>query len=517
MIPLSQLQKSAEEGLAFLRQQEDVEEAEVFVSSNGVLLTRLNYTSHIPCNGVEEPKSIANYGAGVQAVFKHGDSRRVGFGSETSDITLEGVRSALEKARKGAVSDPEFSTLARPSGAQRRLTNYHDPKLMEMRDGDLVDAGWKVVNAGLRIFETSESLSSLVDRPEKMSELGLIVSGDITILQERMAIASHAMPEVQTDESTFVMSFITSMVEREEAKGSGYGASTTLAGFSDEAGREAAQNAIAGIGGVRVPTGDYRVVFGREATMEILHYIVIPGLNTGMFYAAGSPFMGKLGQQIASPKFSIYDDGAAAGLVGSKGITCEGLPTGRTDLIKDGKLVGLLSNHYESQRLQRDEKAKEKLGVDPKDAASAFVPRNGFRFARGGGRHFSTQPGIHPTNVIVPGDISSTEAICRLVGDGLYIGRIWYTYPVNGLRAGDFTGTVVADSYLIRDGKLAAPIKANSLRINENVHSFLNGVIGVSKEGKPVLVWAADEIVYAPEIAVEKVHVDAIGEYMETI
>jgi len=49
------------------------------------------------------------------------------------------------------------------------------------------------------------------------------------------------------------------------------------------------------------------------------------------------------------------------------------------------------------------------------------------------------------------------------------------------------------------------------------VHNFLNGVIGVAKEGKPTLVWAADEIVYAPEIAVEKVHIDAIAEYMETI
>ena len=70
MIPLSDLKKAADDGLAFLRQQDDVEEAEVFVSSNGVLLTRLNYTSHIPCNGVEEPKSIVNYGIGVQAVFR---------------------------------------------------------------------------------------------------------------------------------------------------------------------------------------------------------------------------------------------------------------------------------------------------------------------------------------------------------------------------------------------------------------------------------------------------------------
>ncbi len=106
MIPLPQLKKSVEEGLAFVRSQDDVEEAEVFVASNGILLTRLNYTSHIPCNGVEEPKSIENYGIGVQVVFHaHGrPAAEVGFGSETSDISLDGVRSALDKARKGAIS-----------------------------------------------------------------------------------------------------------------------------------------------------------------------------------------------------------------------------------------------------------------------------------------------------------------------------------------------------------------------------------------------------------------------------
>jgi len=132
MIPLSDLKKAAAEGLAFLKQQEDIEEAEVFVSANGVLLTRLNYTSHIPCNGVEEPKSLVNYGTGVQAVFRSGDgeTRKSGFGSEPSDISLDGVRSALEKARKGAVADPEFTTLARPTGEERTLFDYHDPNLI---------------------------------------------------------------------------------------------------------------------------------------------------------------------------------------------------------------------------------------------------------------------------------------------------------------------------------------------------------------------------------------------------
>ncbi len=42
MIPLSDLEKSVHEGLAYLKAQEDVEEGEVFVAANGVLLARLN-------------------------------------------------------------------------------------------------------------------------------------------------------------------------------------------------------------------------------------------------------------------------------------------------------------------------------------------------------------------------------------------------------------------------------------------------------------------------------------------
>src|SRR3990172_2840436 len=139
MIPLSQLEKAVRDGLAYLKAQEDVAEGEVYTAANGVLLTRLNYTSHIPCNGVEEPKSVVNYGVGVQAVFNPStgsgraeESRRAGFGSETSDISVEGVKSALEKARRGAVADPEFASLARPGSEKRRLSTYHDPKVMDI-------------------------------------------------------------------------------------------------------------------------------------------------------------------------------------------------------------------------------------------------------------------------------------------------------------------------------------------------------------------------------------------------
>ena len=120
--------------------------------------------------------------------------------------------------------------------------------------------------------------------------------------------------------------------------------------------------------------------------------------------------------------------------------------------------------------------------------------------------------------MVVEGDDAVTrDELFRTVGDGLYIGRIWYTYPINGLRAGDFTCTVVADSYLIRNGRLAGPLKPNTIRINDNIATFLNNVIGVTKDAKGTIVWAADEVVYAPEIAVRGVHVDEVAGFMERL
>jgi len=245
---------------------------------------------------------------------------------------------------------------------------------------------------------------------------------------------------------------------------------------------------------------------------DLLSNLVLPALHASAFYASNTPFLGRWGRPVASPRLSLYDHGALPGFAGSKGITCEGLPTGRTDLIRGGVLRGLLANWYESQRLLRDPEARAKLGVDPGEAAPGLVPRNGFRFAPGGGRHFAAPPGIAATNVFVEGtDPVPLAELVRQVGAGLYVGRIWYTYPINGLRAGDFTCTVVGDSFVIREGRLAAPLLPNSVRLNDNIASVLQNVTGLSREVRGTPLWAADEVVYAPALAVSGIEVEAIG------
>jgi predicted Zn-dependent protease len=518
MITAAELARAVERAQAYLDGRPDVREWEAFAAANGALLARINYTSHIPCNGVEEPKSTESHGIGLRVVLETPAGPRVGFGSEPSDLSLDGVQRALDRARRAAVADPEFVSLPRPSRERPTLAAYHDPRLFEVGDEELVESGWKLVQGGLRAFQASTTLAELASGSTGPGTLGLVLGGDVTILQERMAIAGSHLPGVQTDESTLLMAAVTAMVEARGAKGTGWWTGTRLEDFTDEAAVDAARAAIDAVDGERVPSGEYTVIFGKQPVADLLNHLVIPACTAGAIYAQSSPFTGKLGALVATPELTIYDHGGLRGFMGSKGFTCEGLPTGRTDLIRDGVFVGCLSNWYESQRLLRDPKRAAKLGGSPDAAERALVPRNGFRFGAGGGRRFDAPPRVSPSNVFVEGrqPVPLAELI-RGVERGLYVGRIWYTYPINGLRAGDFTCTVIGDSHVIRHGRLAAPIKANTLRINDNIGRVLQNIVGIGKDWKGTIVWAADEVAYTPEIACAGIHVEAIAGYMEEL
>ena len=524
MLSVADLRRAVKNALAFAKAQPDVSEVEVFASSGANLTVRLNYTSHIPSNGVEEPKSTEGYGLGIRATFRTPDGVKTGFGSEPTDISVEGAERALEKARTGAVTDTEFVSLPKLDSPQRPadkdrepLANY-DPALMRIGAKGLVDAGWSMMDRALDAFQSSEDLLGLAGSAEKMAKLGLILGGDVVMLQDRMAIGSTHIPRIQTEQNTLVMSFATAMIETQASKGSGWSVGSRLADFSGEAAAEAARNAIASMEGERIPTGEYNVILGPQAVAEILEWVLMPGLSLDMIFAGASPFMGKLGQMVASEDFNLFDDGAAPGLPSSKSITDEGLPTGRTELIQNGKLSGLLSDYYNYQRILNDPAGREKLGTVPGNAMESIAPRNGFRPGNGGGRNFAATPGAVSTNLVIEGNRANTqEDLLRLVGNGVYIGRIWYTYPVNGTTSGDFSGTIIGDSYLIKDGKFAAPLKPNTVRMNDNVLRLINNILGIASQRRATVRWSSDQVTWAPEIAVSGYGLEEISEYMESV
>ena len=518
MIPLSALRRCVRDALEYIKTQTDVAEAEVFASANGNLTARLNYTSHIPSNGVEEPKSVELAGLGIRVAFNTPEGLKTGYGSEASDLSVEGARRALDKARLGAVVDREYVSLPNPKGVQPSLRKYHDPKIMRLTGSGLVEAAWETVEQALNVFSSSEDLLNVAGSPEGLRSLGLILGGDVVFLQERIAVGSTHMSRILTDESTLVMSLATAMVEQQLGKGTGCFVANRISEFEGQAGAEAARNAIASMNGRRVDGGAYRVVLGPQPVTELLEWVLMPSLNLGAFHANMSMFRGRFGQQVASEQVSLYDDGAAPNLAASKGITDEGLPTGRVNIITNGKLTGLLANHYEQQRMLHDPNGREKLGVNPSSVSEGIAPKNGFRTGRGGGRNFDSPPGTTPTNLIVEGqDPYSRQQLLELVGDGLYIGRIWYTYLVNGVSAGDFSGTVVGDSYVVENGRLVSPIRPNTLRLNDNIGRVISNVLGVGTERTGVVRWSSDQVTWAPEVVVADFRVDDIAEYMDSV
>ncbi|MBI5777211.1 MAG: TldD/PmbA family protein [Nitrospirae bacterium] len=520
MLSLTDLKSTVQRALRLIAHTKDVRDAEVYVSSTGQLICRLNYTSQIPCNGVEEPKSSEHFGVSIRAVFNGAGAPRIGFGSEARDLSLKGIQRAIEKARANAVPDPDFVSLPSPDpvAAGKKIQAYHDRRIMEITDSALVETGWQVVNEALKTFASSDALAKLAGSKDKLAALGLIVGGDVSLFRQRMALASTHAPRIRTDESTFVTSSITAMVERKQAKGSGYATATHLAQFKGETGSNAAASAIRSTGGQRLSSGSYPVVLGPQPVCDLMTNVILPSLSADAFFSSRSAFLGEIGRPVASSLLSIYDHGAAKGLVGTRAFTCEGFPTGRTDLIKRGILEGLLSNHYETERLVRDPQARQKLGISPKDHPETLAPRNGFRLSSRGGRQFDVPPAIAATNVCIEGtDPHTTDSLLRLVENGVYIGRIWYTYPMNGLRAGDFTCTVVGDSYLIKNGALAAPLQPNTIRITGNIKSLLRNVAGVTKRATPLVGWGADEVIYAPEIAVRDLQLTEIAQFMEAV
>src|SRR5262249_59445219 len=107
-----------------------------------------------------------------------------------------------------------------------------------------------------------------------------------TVLERGVALVSTGRPRVQTDESTLIAAFVTAMVEARQAKGSGWSTGTRLDEFTDEAGVEAAQNAVASIGGARVPSGEYSIVFGRQPVTDLINNLVVPACMASSFYSS---------------------------------------------------------------------------------------------------------------------------------------------------------------------------------------------------------------------------------------
>ena len=133
-----------------------------------------------------------------------------------------------------------------------------------------------------------------------------------------------------------------------------------------------------------------------------------------------------LGRRFGGPHLNVVDGGAIPGLRGSYKYDDEGTPATRTDLIREGVLVG---------RLHSRETAA-KMGEPPSGNARAI--------------NYSFPPIVRMTNTIIEPGSGSFEDIIADVKEGVYA-RNWY----GGMTSMEMFTFSAREAFMIRDGKVA--------------------------------------------------------------
>jgi TldD protein len=199
---------------------------------------------------------------------------------------------------------------------------------------------------------------------------------------------------------------------------------------------EALRQALVNLDAVACPAGEMDVVLGPGWNGVLLHEAVGHGLE-GDFNRKGiSAFSGRIGERVAAPGVTVFDDGTVPGRRGSLTIDDEGTPTERTVLIEDGILVGYMHDRM-SARL---------MGMK----------------ATGNGRResYAHLPLPRMTNTGMLGGEATQADMIKSVKRGLFAAHF------GGGQVDITNGKFVfqcTEAYLIEDGRITTPVKGATL------------------------------------------------------
>lgn len=207
-----------------------------------------------------------------------------------------------------------------------------------------------------------------------------------------------------------------------------------------EIGEKAAKEALILLTAESASAGEQPVVLGKNQSGVMIHEAVGHPLEADGAWKKTSIMWDKLGQLVANPLVTIYDDATIPNYRGSLGVDDEGVLTENVMLIEKGKLVGYLHDRL-SARI---------MNVKP----------NGH-----GRRQTYQDPPIPRMNntVLAPGNHTPEEIIAS-VKKGFFA-ESYEGGMVSG--TGKFTFSVSL-GYLIEDGKITKPLK-NATLIGTNV------------------------------------------------
>ena len=201
-------------------------------------------------------------------------------------------------------------------------------------------------------------------------------------------------------------------------------------------GRSAGDMAVLALHAPVCPAGVMPVVIDNGFGGVIFHEACGHSLEATSVAFGMSEFCGKLGQQIAAPCVTAIDDGTLANEWGSENVDDEGSPTTRLVLIENGMLKNYMIDKLGGKRMDMPATGSSRR------ESYAYAPTSRMR-----------------NTYMAAGQDDEAEMIATM-GNGLYAKRMGGG-SVNP-ATGEFNFSV-SEGYLIRDGKIAHPVRGASL------------------------------------------------------
>lgn len=387
--------------------------AEIFVENT--------YNSLISFNDNKTKQCLAgnDFGAGIRVFYGH--TAIYGFTNDVSEATLLKVAAAVSKAAKGKskVKVQDFTKL--------EFENKHEIKIPNntVAKSDKIDF-IKRINKAARDYN-DQIVQVHISLTEKMQDV-LIVNSEGLWAE---------------DSRNYSRVYASSLASNGKEIQTGTEGPGGFAGYEffqnidpEELGSKTAKIAVTMLNADYAPSGKFPVVIDNGFGGVIFHEACGHALETTSVAKNASVFAGKMGEKIANSVVTAIDDGTIPNQWGSENIDDEGMPTQKTVLIENGILKSYIVDKMGS------------LKTGYKRTGSGR--RQSYRFA----------PASRMRNTyIAPGKHKLKDLIAD-VDYGIYAAKMGGGSVMPGTGNFNFA---VSEGYLIRNGKIAEPVRGATL------------------------------------------------------
>jgi PmbA protein len=410
-------------------------------------------------------------GVGIRVVVKKAAGQSIGFAYLTN-LTKKAADEAVKQALKVASfkkPDSDFKSFQERKPT-KKVEKIFDKQIVKMEPD-------KIVNLAINLIKT-------VETDKRITTIG----GTLGIGTAKVAIA-NSLGVSGEFEKTGYGAYGYVVAQEKDSVGVG-GDSYTHCFFNEEKAFTAFKNArdlaLRQLNPQTVKTEKMDVLLQPDALAYLLAFTLILEVRADNIQKRQSPFVGRMGQVVASENLTVIDDGLIPQALGSKPFDDEGCPTQTTTIINKGQLQNFLHNSYTAR--------KDKVS----STGNAARMLGGFTDKP----KYAVEPIIGPTNFKLCAGKKSAQArfddIVNEVKNGVIAKEVIGAHTANA-ASGEFS-VVLDTAFKIEKGEIVYPVKQTML--GGNILDVLKSVALFADDMKQV-----GEALIAPTVLVKGVRV----------